>query len=298
MDPDQVAQVRRFNRLVIQRAGGLYEHFLGRARPLGASRVLYAIGYESSHDGADLSDLRARLGLDSGYLTRLVQSLEKEGLVKVRPDPGDERVRTAVLTRAGKAEVAEIDRRSDESASSILEPLTPAQRERLVAAMAEVHRLLRVAGARIERVDPSTRPARWCVEQYFAELARRFEEGFDPARSIPADDDELRPPNGAFLLASTDGEPVACGAVKVIGPGIGSIKRMWVSESVRGLGFGRRMLAALEQEAQSLGLGVVRLETHRSLEEAIDLYRSSGYREVARFNDDPYAGHWFEKRLR
>ncbi|HET9276409.1 MAG TPA: MarR family winged helix-turn-helix transcriptional regulator, partial [Gemmatimonadales bacterium] len=134
MDPDQVAQVRRFNRLVIQRAGGLYEHFLGRARPLGASRVLYAIGYESSHDGADLRDLRARLGLDSGYLTRLVQSLEKEGLVKVRPGPGDERVRTAVLTRAGKAEVAEIDRRSDESASSILEPLTPAQRERLVAA--------------------------------------------------------------------------------------------------------------------------------------------------------------------
>lgn len=293
MNEDQIAQVRRFNRLVTQRAGALDDHFLGRDRPLGASRVLYEIG---AH-GADLRDLRVRLGLDSGYLTRLVQSLEKEGLVRVRAGPGDERVRSAVLTRAGKAEVEEMNRRSDAAAATILEPLTEAQRERLVAAMGEVHALLKAAGARIARVDPASRAARWCVEQYFAELARRFEEGFDPGKSTPADDAELRPPQGAFLLASVDGEPVACGAVKTIEPGIGSIKRMWVSGSLRGLGFGRRMLAALEDQARELGFTTVRLETNSSLTEAIQLYRSAGYLEVAPFNDDPYAGHWFERRL-
>jgi DNA-binding MarR family transcriptional regulator len=293
MLPEHVAHVRRFNRLVTQRAGALDDHFLGRDRPLGESRVLFEIG----PGGADLRDLRGRLGLDSGYLSRLAQSLASAGLVTLRSGPDDERVRRADLTPAGLAEVEEMDRRSDQAAEAILAPLTDAQRERLVAAMAEVHRLLQAAGARIERVDPASRAARWCVSQYFAELAGRFEGGFDPGQSIPADDAELRPPLGAFLVASVDGEPVACGAVKSISPGVGSLKRMWVAASVRGLGFGRRMLAALEAQARELGLTTLRLETNRALAEAIHLYESSGYVEVSPFNADPYADHWFEKQL-
>ncbi|HEX3157015.1 MAG TPA: helix-turn-helix domain-containing GNAT family N-acetyltransferase [Gemmatimonadaceae bacterium] len=293
MLPDHITQVRRFNRLVTQRAGALDDHFLGRDRPLGESRVLFEIGPH----GADLRDLRARLGLDSGYLSRLVQSLASAGLVTLRSGPEDERVRRADLTPAGLAEVAEMDRRSDQAANAILSPLSESQRERLVAAMTEVHRLLQAAGARIERVDPASRPARWCVTRYYAELAERFEDGFDPGRSIAAGDAEMRPPLGAFLVASVDGEPVACGAVKTIAPGIGSLKRMWVADAARGLGFGRRMLAALEREARALGLTTIRLETNHALAEAIRLYRSSGYAEVAPFNTDPYADHWFEKHL-
>ena len=108
----------------------------------------------------------------------------------------------------------------------------------------------------------------------------------------------MAPPNGAFLVATIEGEPVACGAVKTIDPGVGSLKRMWVAESTRGLGLGRRLLALLEEEARALGLVALRLETNRALEEAIRLYRSAGYVEVAAFNADPYAHHWFEKRLR
>jgi DNA-binding MarR family transcriptional regulator/N-acetylglutamate synthase-like GNAT family acetyltransferase len=255
--------------------------------------VLYEIG----PDGADLRDLRIRLGLDSGYLSRLVQSLASAGLVTLCAGPGDERVRRAQLTPAGRAEVKEMNRRSDQAAEAVLAPLTASQRDRLVAAMAEVHRLLQAAGTRIERVDPAGAAARWCVSQYFAELANRFEEGFDPGQSLPADDAELRPPAGAFLIASADGEPLACGAVKSLGRGVGSLKRMWVAPSVRGLGFGRRMLDALEAEARTLGLRTVRLETNRALAEAIRLYRTAGYEEVAPFNADPYANHWFEKRL-
>ena len=293
MGADQVAQVRRFNRLVTQRAGALDDHFLGRNRPLGASRVLFEIGPQ----GADLRELRARLGLDSGYLTRVIQSLVTARLVKLHSSREDERVRRAELTRKGMAEFEEMNRRSDEAAEAILSPLTESQRKSLVAAMSEVHRLLRVAGVKIERVDPASSAARWCIAQYFAELSDRFDAGFDPAQSIPMEDEELRPPRGVFVVASADGEPLACGAVKPITRRIGYLKRMWVSPSVRGLGFGRRILSALESEARALGFKTLRLETNHALTEAIRLYRSSGYIEVAPFNDEPYAHHWFEKQL-
>ncbi len=293
---EQVAHVRRFQRLVTQRAGALEEHFLGRERPLGESRVLYEIA-ERGPDDADLRDVRARLGLDSGYFSRLVQRLAAAGLVTVRPGPDDERVRRAAVTPAGRAEVDDMNRRSDQAAAAILAPLPDPERARLVAAMREVHGLLRIAGTRIDRVDPASAEARWCVAQYFTELAARFDGGFDPGRSIPADDAELRPPTGAFLVATTDGAPVACGAVKTLAPAVGYLKRMWVAKAMRGLGLGARMLGALEAEARGLGLRTLRLETNRALAEAVGLYRRSGYAEVAPFNNEPYAHHWFEKHL-
>lgn len=293
MTNDRIATVRRFNRLVTQRIGALEDHFLGRDRPLGQSRVLYEIG----PDGADLRDLRAALDLDSGYLTRLTQALAAEGLITVEPAPEDERVRRARLTAAGRAEVDEMERRSDAGAAAMLAPLTDAQRGRLVSAMDEVHGLLLAAGVRIDRVDPESREARWCLEQYRAELDRRFESGFDAGTSLPMPATDLVPPNGAFLVAAVDGRTVGCGAVKAVAADVGSIKRMWVAEEMRGLGVGRRVLAALEDRAARLGFTTLRLETNRSLREAIGLYTASGYREVEPFNDDPYADHWFEKRI-
>jgi DNA-binding MarR family transcriptional regulator len=290
---EQIAQVRRFNRLVTQRAGALDDHFLGRDRPLGESRVLFEIGER----GTDLRELRARLGLDSGYLSRLAQALASKKLIKLRSDSSDERVRRAELTRSGRAELAEMNRRSDQLAEGILAELPAPQREHLVTAMADVCRLLGAASARFEVVDPTSAAARWCLEQYFAELAERFESGFEPGKSLPVDDAELRLPRGVFLIATVDGEAVASGCVKTIAPAVGYLKRMWVAASVRGLGFGRRMLAALESQARELGLATMRLETNRTLVEAIRLYRSGGYVEVPPFNDEPYAHHWFEKRL-
>jgi GNAT superfamily N-acetyltransferase/DNA-binding MarR family transcriptional regulator len=293
MIADEIAQVRRFNRLVTQRAGALDDHFLGRDRPLGESRLLYEIGPA----GADLRDLRRRLGLDAGYVSRLANALRRKGLVWLGQGAGDQRVRTARWTAAGRREVGEMNRRSDGAAAALLDRLPAPHRARLVAAMAEVERLLQLGGLRIERVPPASPAARWCVARYFEELDRRFDSGFDPAASLPADDRELVPPRGGFLVATIDGEPVACGAVKTIARGVGSLKRMWVADRVRGLGIGRRMLEALEDQARALRLTTVQLETNRALEEAIRMYRASGYREVPRFNADPYADHWFEKSL-
>jgi DNA-binding MarR family transcriptional regulator len=294
MTSDQITQVRRFNRLVTQRVGALDDHFLGRDRPLGASRLLYEIG---ARGGADLREVRRRLGLDAGYISRLVQRLVKERLVRLFPDPADQRVRRAVLTARGRREMRELNARSDRLAGALLEAVPRKQRERLVAAMTEVHRLLRAAGVVIERVDPASAAARWCWAQYFAELDRRFPHGFDPGTSLHVEDRDFTPPRGAFLIASIDGETVAGGCVTLSAPKVGWLKRMWVTDSARGLGIGRRLLEALEREARALGATTIRLDTNKALKEAIAMYRGAGYRQVPPFNAERYATHWFEKRL-
>jgi DNA-binding MarR family transcriptional regulator/GNAT superfamily N-acetyltransferase len=293
MSGSMVARVRAFNRVVTERVGALDEQFLGRGRPIGESRMLWEIGL----DGAEVRELRGRLGMDSGYTSRLLRSLEAAGLVIVETAASDRRVRHARLTAAGAAERAELDRLSDALALSMLEPLDEHRRTVLVTSMQTVERLLLASLVTIAAEDPATRDARWCIEQYFAELAARFEAGFDPARSIPAATDELTPPAGLLLIARRREQPVGCGALKFHGHEPAELKRMWVSPDARGLGLGRRLLASLEQSAASAGATAVRLETNGALTEAIALYRDAGYAEVDAFNSEPYAHHWFEKAL-
>jgi DNA-binding MarR family transcriptional regulator/GNAT superfamily N-acetyltransferase len=299
MDAGQIGGVRRFNRVVSQRIGALDDRFLGRRRPLGEARLLYeigsALGGTSGTTGVELRALRAWLGLDSGYLSRLLRSLEDQGLVTAAPAAGDARVRRVTLTRAGRREVAELDRRSDAFAASLLAPLSGAQRSRLIAAMTEIERLLRASAVHIG-AEPATSPAaRRCLDQYFAELARRFDTGYDPQAALPVDPAEVTPPRGVFLVARLGGEPVGCCCLRVKSATLGEIKRMWVHEGARGLGVGRRLLDAIETQAREFGLATLRLDTHRSLTEAQALYRSRGYRDVAPFNGDPYADFWLAK---
>lgn len=292
-DEAAIAQVRRFNRIVTQRVGALYDQYLGRERSLGEARLLWEIGPE----GREVRWLRQHLGLDSGYLSRLLRSLEAAGLVTVGPTESDQRVRVVHLTPAGVAERNVLDQRSDDLARSMLEHLTGSQQSRLVTAMGEVEKLLTAAMVEVRPIDPADARAQACVRAYVHELQRRFEGGFDPAQSISAAVDEMRLPNGLFLLASLHGDPVGCGALKLHGGAPAEIKRMWVAEAVRGLGIGRRLLAALESHAVRHGVRYVRLETNKALAEAIRLYRSAGYQEVTAFNDEPYAHHWFEKEI-
>ena len=293
MDAGLVAQVRRFHRSVTQRIGALEDHYLHRGRPLGEARVLWEIG----PDGCDVRALRSRLGLDSGYLSRLLRSLEADGLVVVNARPADRRVRLARLTAAGRRERAVLDRRSDELAWSCLAPLAPEQREELVGAMAQVERLLTAGLVEVRPTDPAEPAAVHCLREYFAELNQRFDAGFDPARSLAPDAGEFRPPTGLFLGATLREEPVGCGALRFHDCAPPDIKRMWVAASARGLGIGRRLLQELEAAAGTRS-SVVRLETNRALREAISMYRSAGYVEVEAFNDEAYAHHWFEKDLR
>jgi DNA-binding MarR family transcriptional regulator/ribosomal protein S18 acetylase RimI-like enzyme len=280
----EIQRVRSFNRLVTRQVGALSDRYLGPL-PLGEARVLFEIG---AAGGATPRDIRARLGLDSGYLSRVLASLKRHGLVREAPNPGDRRTKRIELTRAGHAEQRKLDRASDELAASTLDPLSDEQRERLLRAEDEVQRLLALSMFAIALEDPTSSDARWCLDHYYAELDERFEEGFEPpGAEAPT----------AFVVARLGGQPAGCGALKTLEPGIGEIARVWVDRPHRGLGLGARLLAALEHEARRLGHERVRLDTNRALAEAQAMYRANGYAEIARYNDNPYANHWFEKRL-
>ncbi len=288
-----VENIRAFNRTVTRRLGVLNEKCLGRDRPLVESRLMFEIGV----NGASVRELRARLGLDSGFSSRLLRALERKKLVSTRPAGSDGRVKIAHLTRSGLAELKRLEALSDDLARSMLAPLSPGQAQRLVGAMAEVERLLRASSIEFAPVDPRSGDAERCLRQYYAELAARFPRGFKlRAEDAPAAG-ELAPPAGCMIVARLFGEPVGCGAIRTLAPGLGEIKRMWVSPRVRGLGVGRRLLETLEHVVCEPELRAVRLDTNASLMEALGLYRTSGYREIPRYNDNPHAQHWFEKTL-
>ncbi|MEP9348670.1 bifunctional helix-turn-helix transcriptional regulator/GNAT family N-acetyltransferase [Xanthobacter sp. KR7-225] len=291
MRPDPVARVRRFNRVVTAEVGALDSSFLGRGRPLGAARVVNAIGQGC----ADVAQIRARLGLDSGLMSRLLRSLEEEGLIETEAHPEDARRRIATLTAAGRREFRAYEALSNAQAEAFL--ARAAQVEAVLAAMDLVAATLGRARIPIEEADPRGPDATWCLNEYYAELARRFPTGFDVARSRDPEAQAMMRPRGTFLLAMSDGLPVGCVGLKGSGGALAEVKRLWIAPAARGLGLGRRLMAEIEAAARGLAITTLRLDTNHALTEALALYRGSGWREIARFNDDPYPDAFFEKDL-
>ena len=153
------------------------------------------------------------------------------------------------------------------------------------------------ASVRIDEEPPASRDAQYCLSEYYCELSQRFASGFDPAQSLSPSLEEFLPPDGSFIVMRLNDEPVGCGGFKRTSPDTAYLKRMWIAPSARGLGLGVRLLDALEEQARARGYRKVQLETNQSLTEARQLYRRCGYLEVAPFNEEPYAHHWFEKAL-
>ena len=286
--------VRRFNRTYTQRIGALDESFLGLGVPLGLARLVFEVGTK----GIAVRDLRLRLGLDSGHLARQLRSLEDRGLVQVHPDPDDRRRRLVTLNRSGRALLRRLDDRSEQLAARLVEPLTPRQRQRLTEALATADLLVRAATVELTEIDPRSPVARDAVARYFAELDARFPGGFDVDAAEA--DDRADPDLYAvrFLVATSDGTTVACGGVREIAPGTGEIKRMWVHDGWRGAGLGARLLRRLEAVSAEMGHHTVRLDTNGTLTEAVAMYERAGYHAIERYNDNPYAQAFFEKRLR
>ena len=285
------AVLRRFNRTYTQRIGVLEESFLGTGRPLAVSRLLFEIGAAGP---TTIRALRERLDLDSGHVSRMLRRLEQEGLVETLPDPADARRRIVRLTAAGHRARRELDDRSEALAARLVDPLTDRQRERLAEALATADLLVRAATVRLREVSPDDPAARDAAGRYFAELDRRFPTGFDPGDPDPAER------GSTYVLATSDGEPVAYGGLRPLPHLDGAtceIKRMWVHPEWRGAGLGARMLRHLEQLARERRFPRVVLDTNGTLTEAIAMYERAGYRQVQRYNDNPYAQLFFEKHL-
>ncbi|MBC9880178.1 MarR family transcriptional regulator [Bradyrhizobium sp. INPA01-394B] len=288
---DPVSRVRRFNRAVTSAVGALDTSFLGRGRPLGAARVLNAIG----HGRSDVGEIRDYLGLDSGLMSRLLRSLEDEDLIETHAHEDDARRRVASLTRAGKREFAAYETLSNTQAEGFLARST--QREALLAAMDLIASALTRERTALTEMDPRSDEARHCLAEYYAELGRRFKQGFDVSLSRDPDAKDMRRPRGSFIVAMSDTLPIGCVGLKGTDHGYAEIKRLWVAPSARGLGLGRRLMDATEDTARTIGITLLRLDTNSALPEAGQLYRTTGWREIARFNDDPYPDLFFEKSL-
>ncbi|MGP4044914.1 GNAT family N-acetyltransferase [Streptomyces sp. 2A115] len=287
---EHVAAFRRFNRYFTRRIGALDDHYLGQDRPLGEARLLFEI-----EDGVPLRELRNRLGLDAGYLSRMTKALEAQGMVRVSVHPDDNRLRMIELTPAGRVELKEQQRRANALAAGLLGGLSADQREQLTEALAVTRRLLRLAGITVEHVPGASADARACLDAYAADIDARFPEGFDASDLVRAE--EVSGDSGAFFVAYEEGHPVGCGALRRLEPRVGEIRHVWVHPDARRLGLARRLLAALEGEAAARGFDVVRLDTHAALTEAQAMYRACGYTEIPAYVDHVYADHWFEKRL-
>lgn len=283
---------RRFARAVTTEVGALDQSFLGRGRPLGVARVLNAVG----QGRRDVADLRAYLRLDSGLMSRLLRSLEDEGLVETAADEDDGRRRHVRLTTAGKREFRAYETLSNARAKAVLARYP--DQERLLAALDLVATVLAADQVEIARVDPDSEEAQHCLAQYYAEVNARFEGGFDVTRSTPPLLEQMLPPNGAFLVARSDGLPLGCVCVCGTGSDTAEIKRLWVSSVARGLGLGRRLMQEAEDAARALGIETLRLDTNEALTEARRLYERSGWTEIPRYNANPYAHCFFEKSLR
>lgn len=291
MIADPVSRFRRFARAVTREVGALDSSFLGRGRPLGAARVINAIGSGRT----DVAELRAYLGLDSGLMSRLLRGLEDEGLVETTPHPDDARRRVAALTRTGKREFEAYEALSDSRAASFLEQAPNAGA--LLDAMDLIASAFGREGVAIEETDPASDAARYCLERYYAELDTRFPGGFEVTRSCDPDAGDMIHPRGAFFVAISDGVPVGCVALKGEGDGHAEIKRLWVDRGARGLGLAQRLMVAAEDAARALSIHTLRLDTNRALPEAERFYRSANWIEIQRYNANPYAEVFFEKRL-
>lgn len=286
--------LRSFARTFTERVGALDESFLGQDRPLGHARLLWEIGDDPT-DTIEVARLRRRLGLDSGYLSRILRRLEADGLIDVTADVEDRRARIARLTPAGRAEWAELERRSAARAAHLVGELDERRRGELDVVLARAEVLLRAASVTFDTVDPRSAEAVAAVEAYFTELDERFEGGFDEWGAVVADAPGFDPPNGAFVVIRSDDEVIGCGGVQTIAPGVGEIKRMWIQPAWRGLGLAPRLLAYLESLIASAGHHTIRLDTNAVLADAIRMYERAGYRAIDRYNDNPYAHRWFEK---
>ena len=277
--PSEIDRIRRFHRAVTRETGVMDQSFLGRGRPLGAARVLNAIGRGTN----EVAAIRDYLGLDSGLMSRLLRGLEDEGLVATSADPADARRRVVVLTPKGQAEFDAYEAISNDRAGRMI--ATHPNAEALIAAMDLIASALGRHAVELVETDPRSPEALYCLTEYFAELARRFERGFDVHLSKDPEATSMIAPQGGFFVAMSDGLPIGCG------------KRLWIAPSARGLGLAKRFMTRIEEAARTLGMTTLRLDTNSQLPEAVALYRRLGWTEIDRFNDDPYPDHFFEKHF-
>jgi len=280
-----VAAVRAFNRFYTKRLGVLDQHLLKSPFSLSEARVLYELAHCSSVAAKEIS---AALGIDGGYLSRIVQGFDDQGLITRTPLPSDRRQQQLGLTAKGRQAFAKLDRSSDSEVAAMLEALDDGARDRLVGAMAAIEQILEPATqARPSFLLRSHRPGDigWVISRHgavyaqeygwdisfealVAEIAAQFVKSFDPAREH-------------CWIAEIDGEPVGSIFLVKSSDEAAKLRLLLVEKKARGLGIGRALTDQCIRFARETGYNSIVLWTQRCLIAARDIYRRAGFQLIA-----------------
>jgi DNA-binding MarR family transcriptional regulator/GNAT superfamily N-acetyltransferase len=283
MIDDSVVAVRAFNRFYTRVLGLLDEGLAHTAYPLTEARVLFEIAH---HGVASVADLRSWLGVDAGYLSRILSRFERDGLVVRKRSESDARRQVARLTERGRAAFADLDKRSSADVADILGPLSEPGRQRLVDAMREIERLL---SDHRERPAPIIRAPRagelgWVVQRHGALYAEEYgwNDEFEAlvARIVGSYVETRDPKRDAAWIAEVDGQPV--GSVLCVHKDdlVAQLRLLLVEPTARGLGIGTRLVDTCLDFARNAGYDDMVLWTNSVLADARRIYQRAGFELV------------------
>ena len=288
----QAEVVRQFNRFYTVHLGLLRGRYLDTDYSLSESRMMYEL---SQHPGCTANHLRTTLGLDAGYMSRMVRSLTERGLVEGVRSERDKRATLLNLTAAGHGVIADINHRASAETVRMLDRLGEAQRAQLLEALSNVREILAPPAIHLVRATAAQlNDARHLLYEYFDVIGVVLRDDDDAIRAF------LDDASSAMWIAYVDGAPAGCVAMRPL-PGVagGAVecKRLYVADRYRRRGLSQALMGALEEHAARAGHTSVYLDTKDDLRAAIRLYDQLGYERCERYNDNPQATIFMRKRL-
>jgi DNA-binding MarR family transcriptional regulator/N-acetylglutamate synthase-like GNAT family acetyltransferase len=294
---DSIQAIRRFNRFYTRQIGVLQEHLLDSQFSLTEVRVFYEIAHR---ENATAKDLCHDLGLDRGYVSRMMQNFEEHGWIKTTPSAEDRRRQFLSLTAKGHSVFDPLERRSSQEVEAMLARLTPTQRQRFMAAIRDVQSVLDPPG-------PSATPyfvrqhrpgdMGWVVQRhgelYWQEY--HYDERFEAlvAGIVAEFIQNLDPARERCWIAEKDGEQVGCIFLVKKSASVAKLRLLLVEPSARGLGIGKRLVEECVNFAREAGFKKILLWTQSELAAARGIYKAAGFECIAEERHDS----WSRKNL-
>jgi DNA-binding MarR family transcriptional regulator/N-acetylglutamate synthase-like GNAT family acetyltransferase len=279
---DAISEIRSFNRYYTRWVGALDRHHLGTRFSLADARVLYEL---ANQPGLIARDIIAALGLDPGYLSRMLKRFEADGLVERRKDQADGRAAALSLTAIGEALFDELNRKAAEQIEDAIAPLDEQERERLTTAMGLVARLTakdeEPQAADVILREPRSGDYGWAIERHGVIYATEFDWGprFEGlvAELFGAFASNHDPERERCWIAELGGERVGCVFVVEREPTVAQLRCLLVEPKARGHGVGRKLVEACLRFARDAGYARMMLWTNKGLDSARRIYESVGF---------------------